>query len=87
LDVLFDDGEGRIVPEATAVWPVEVAATATGFEASVWLVVSVATAMAAEEDMADETVAEVSTGADPEEAPAEGLNVAVSPQSSAAAST
>jgi hypothetical protein len=87
LDVLFDDGEGRIVPEATAVWLVEVAAAATEFEASIWLVVSVASVMLSEEDMADETVAEVSTDADPEDAPAEGLNVAVSPQPSAAAST
>lgn len=49
--------------------------------------VSVATMMVSEEDGSDETVAEVSAGVDPEEAPAEGLNVAVSPQSSAAAST
>jgi hypothetical protein len=80
LDVLFDDGEGRIVPEATAVWLVEVAATATGVEVSIWLVVSVVTVMMSEEDDSEEAVAEVS-------AAAEGLNVAVRPQSSAAAPT
>jgi hypothetical protein len=87
LDVLFDDGEGRIVPEATAVWLVEVAATATGVEVSIWLVVSVVTVMLSEEDDSEEAVAEVSAAADPEEAAAEGLNVAVRPQSSAAAPT
>jgi hypothetical protein len=87
LDVLFDDGEGRIVPEATAVWLVGVAATATGVEVSIWLVVSVVTVMLSEEDDSEEAVAEVSAAADPEEAAAEGLNVAVRPQSSAAAPT
>jgi hypothetical protein len=86
LDVPFDDGEGRIVPEATAVWLVEVAAAATGVEVSVWLVVSVVTVMLSEDDT-EEAVAEVSAAVDPEEAAAEGLNVAVRPQSSAAAPT
>ena len=80
LDVPFDDGEGRIVPEATAVWFIEVTATATGVEVSIWLVVSVVTVMLSEEDDSEEAVAEVS-------AAAEGLNVAVRPQSSAAAPT
>ena len=55
--------------------------------ASVWPVVSVVLVMVSEEASADEVDAEVSGGADAEEAPAEGLNVAVSPQSSAAAPT
>ena len=76
MDVPFDDGEGRIVPGATAVWLVEVAASA-----STWLVVSVATMMVSVEDAAEETVD------DADEAPPEGANVAVSPQSSAAAPT
>lgn len=87
LDVPFDDGEGGIVPEATDVWLVEVAAVTTGDEFSVWLIVSVVSVMVPEEDNVDETMAEVSATADPEEAAAEGLNVVVSPQSSAAAST
>lgn len=81
MDVPFDDGEGRIVPEATAVWLVEVAASTAGVEASTWLVVSVATTMVSVEDAAEETVD------DADEAPPEGANVAVSPQSSAAAPT
>ena len=86
-DVPFDDGESRIVPEATAVWLVEVAAVTTGDEVSIWLIVSVVSVMVPKEDNVDETVAEVSAAADPEEAAAEGLNVAVRPQSSAAAPT
>lgn len=58
-----------------------------GVAATVWSVVSVVLAMVSEEDSVDEADAEVSAGADAEEAPAEGLNVAVSPQSSAAAPT
>ena len=88
MDELFDDGEARIEPEATGAWLVEVAVTTptldvaaeVAVDASVWLVVS-------GDDSVDEADAEVSAGADAEEAPAEGLNVAVSPQSSAAAPT
>lgn len=88
MDELFDDGNARIEPEATAAWLVEVAVTTlaldvaaeVGVDASVWIVVS-------GNDSVDEEDAEVSAGADVEEAPAEGLNVAVSPQSSAAAPT
>ena len=75
------------MPEATDVWLVEVAAVTTRDEFSVWLIVSVVSVMVPEEDNVDETMAEVSATADPEEAAAEGLNVVVSPQSSAAAST
>jgi hypothetical protein len=56
-------------------------------DASVCSVVSVVLVMVSEDDSADEADAVVSAGADAEEAPAEGLNVAVSPQSSAAAPT
>lgn len=83
----FDDGEGR--PEATAAWLVEVAAAATGVEDSTWLVVvSVATMVVSAEDRNDETAAEETVDdAEEAEAPPEGANVAVRPQSSAAAST
>ena len=55
-------------------------AAEVGVDASVWPVVSGVGSV-------DEADAEVSAGAGAEEAPAEGLNVAVSPQSSAAAPT
>jgi len=93
LVVLFVDGEGKIVPEAAGVWLVDVVAAATGLdvasevEDSEWPEVSAVLVMLCEEDSADETVADVSAGADADEAPAEGLNVAVRPQSSAAAPT
>ena len=95
LDELFDDGKAMVELEAAATWLVEVAfaaprldvATKTEVEASVWPVVCVVPDMIAGEDSNDEADAEVSAGADAEEAPAEGLNVAVIPQSSAAAPT
>jgi hypothetical protein len=94
LDELFDDGKARIEPEAAA-WLVELAVTTPrldvademGVAASVWSVVSVVLVVICKEDSVDETDAEVSAGADAEAAPAEELNVAVRPQSSAAAPT
>ena len=49
--------------------------------------VSAVLAIVSGEDSVDEAEGEVSAGADAEEAPADGLNVAVRPQSSAAAPT
>ena len=94
LDELFDDGKTRIEPEADAAWLVDVAVTTAtldvademGVDAPAWLVVAVVLVVSAEEDV-DEADAAVSAGTDAEEAPAEGLNVAVNPQSSAAAPT
>ena len=94
MDELFDDGKAKIEPEAAA-WLVELAVTTPTLDvvdemvvaASVWSVVSVVLVVMSEEDSVDETGAEVSARADAEEAPVEGLNVAVSPQSSAAAPT
>jgi len=95
LDKLFDEGKTGIELDAAATWLVEVVFAAprldvaanTEVETSVWPVVCVVLDMIAVEDSDDEADAEVSAGADAEEAPAEGLNVAVSPQSSAAAPT
>jgi hypothetical protein len=94
LDELFDDGKARIEPEAAA-WLVELAVTTPtldvademGVAASVCSVVSVVLVVASGEDDVNETDAEEVAGADAEEAPAEGLNVAARPQSSAAAPT
>jgi hypothetical protein len=95
LDELFNDGEGRIEPEATAAWLVEVAITTPTLDvaaevrvdASVWPVLSAVLVIVSGEDSVDEADAEVPAGADADEAPADGLNVAVRPQSSAAAPT
>ena len=95
MDVLFDDGEGTIVPEATAVRLAAVVVAGPRLElvveieveASTWLAVPVAAMMMSGGDSADETAEEVAAGAGPEEAPAEGLNTAVRPQSSASAPT
>ena len=73
--------------EVVATTPALDVADEMGVAATVWSVVSVVLVMVSGEDSVDEADAEVSTGADAEEAPAEGLNVAVSPQSSAAAPT
>jgi len=90
MDVLFDDGEGTIVPEAAAVvaaGPRLEIVVEIELGASTWLAVSAAAMMMSERDSADEIAGDVATGAGPEEAPAEGLNAAVRPQSSAAART
>jgi hypothetical protein len=95
LDELFDDGKARVEPEAAAAWLVELAVTTPtldvademGVADSVWSVVSVVLVVVSEEDSVDDTDAEEVAGADAEAAPAEGPNVAVSPQSSAAAPT
>lgn len=89
MDVLFDDGEGTIVPEAAAVvaaGPRLEIVVEIELGASTWLAVSAAAMMMSERDSADEIAGDVATGAGPE-APAEGLNAAVRPQSSAAAPT
>jgi hypothetical protein len=95
LDELFDDGKTKIDPEAAAAWLVELAVTTSTLDvteeivvnASAWPVISAVLAMVSEEDSVDETDVEVAAGADTEEAPTKGLNVAASPQSSAAAPT
>ena len=73
--------------EVVVTTPIADVADEVGAAVSVGAVVSAVLGMVSWEDSVDEADVEVSAGADAEEGPAEGLNVAVSPQSTAAAPT